>query len=207
MPDDSLHENEIDSANEGIEDVPSNSNLTLGECPFCDKTYTCFNKARLHIYQQHQKEAESIFTTTQISKKYEKCGYQVVVKYAYASCIDTFDTKPKLVRHINKTHLIQLPSMPRSATGNHWELGGNNISKKFHAYRQQCLDKSKTSSFIIDGNFNELFFMSGALVLQKRYNYQSFPVDIFPPDLLRAMYAHVIGSYSLCAFNPQILCQ
>lgn len=58
MPDDSLHENEIDSANEGIEDVPSNSNLTLGECPFCDKTYTCFNKARLHIYQQHQKEAE-----------------------------------------------------------------------------------------------------------------------------------------------------
>lgn len=150
---------------------------------------------------------ESIFTTTQISKKYEKCGYQVVVKYAYASCIDTFDTKPKLVRHINKTHLIQLPSMPRSATGNHWELGGNNISKKFHAYRQQCLDKSKTSSFIIDGNFNELFFMSGALVLQKRYNYQSFPVDIFPPDLLRAMYAHVIGSYSLCAFNPQILCQ
>ncbi|KAL4215483.1 hypothetical protein AB4K20DRAFT_1789133 [Rhizopus microsporus] len=186
MPDDSLHENEIDSANEGIEDVPSNSNLTLGECPFCDKTYTCFNKARLHIYQQHQKEAE--------------VRNKIVVKYAYASCIDTFDTKPKLVRHINKTHLIQLPSMPRSATGNHWELGGNNISKKFHAYRQQCLDKSKTSSFIIDGNFNELFFMSGALVLQKRYNYQSFPVDIFPPDLLRAInkaeYNTIIQKYT-----------
>ncbi|KAG1148228.1 hypothetical protein G6F37_003547 [Rhizopus arrhizus] len=49
--------------------------------------------------------------------------------------------------------------------------------------------------------------MSGVLVLQKRYNYQSFPVDIFPSDLLRSMHAHVIGSYSRCTFNPQILCQ
>lgn len=172
MPDDSLHKNEINSANEGTDDciheneidsknkgtnnVPSNSNLTLGlskkECPFCDKTYTRFNKARSHINQQHQKEVETrnkgahgrehVYNNTNI-EKYEKLGYKIVVKYACVSCIDTFDTKPKLARHVNKTHLIQPPPMPRLTTGNHWELDGNNISKKFHGYKQSCLDKSK----------------------------------------------------------------
>ncbi|KAG1392259.1 hypothetical protein G6F60_012157 [Rhizopus arrhizus] len=174
------------------------------------------DSARSHIYQQHQKEVEArnksdqgrehIYNDANI-EKYEKRGYQIVVKYAYVSCVDTFDTKPELARHVDKMHLIQPPPMPRLAADNHWELDGNNISKKFHAYRQSCFDKSKTASFTMDGNFNELLSMSGVLVLQKRYNYQSFPVDSFPPDLLRSMHAHAIGSYSRCTFNPQILCQ
>ncbi|KAG0780368.1 hypothetical protein G6F16_012283 [Rhizopus arrhizus] len=174
------------------------------------------DSARSHIYQQHQKEVEArnksdqgrehIYNDANI-EKYEKRGYQIVVKYAYVSCVDMFDTKPELARHVDKMHLIQPPPMPRLAADNHWELDGNNISKKFHAYRQSCFDKSKTASFTMDGNFNELLSMSGVLVLQKRYNYQSFPVDSFPPDLLRSMHAHVIGSYSRCTFNPQILCQ
>ncbi|KAF7726512.1 Plasma membrane t-SNARE, secretory vesicle fusion [Apophysomyces ossiformis] len=161
MLDDSLHENETDSADEGTDDIPSNSTLTLAlskkEYPFCDKTYTRFNKARSHIYQQHQMEVEArnksdqgkehVYNDTNI-KKYEKRGYRIVVKYACVSCIDTFDTKPELARHVNKAHLIQPPPMPRLAADNHWELDGNNISKRFYAYRQSCLDKSKTARVI-----------------------------------------------------------
>ncbi|KAI8390966.1 uncharacterized protein BYT42DRAFT_628147 [Radiomyces spectabilis] len=70
-----------------------------------------------------------------------------------------------------------------STLDNHWILDGNIISKKFHAYRQACLERSKSASFTVEGNVNELLSMSGVLVLQKRYNYQSIPVEIFPPDL------------------------
>ncbi|KAI9488582.1 hypothetical protein BDB00DRAFT_877267 [Zychaea mexicana] len=64
MPGDSLYDDEVDSVNEGTDDdVPDNNNLTVclskKECPFCDKTYTRFMKAQLHIYQQHQKEVEA----------------------------------------------------------------------------------------------------------------------------------------------------
>ncbi|CAO3643707.1 unnamed protein product [Mucor fragilis] len=46
--------------------------------------------------------------------------------------------------------------------------------------------------------------MFGILVLQKRYDYQSLPINIFPPMLLQAMRSNVISKYRRDTFNLQI---
>jgi hypothetical protein len=62
------------------------------ESLFCDKTYARFNKVRLHINQQHQKEVE-------MRNKSDQHKYRQVWKTwisnccEICTCIDTFDTK------------------------------------------------------------------------------------------------------------------
>lgn len=78
------------------------------------------------------------------------------------------------------------------------------ISLKFHHYRSLCIKNSRTTTFTIEDHFNELLSMSGILVLQKRYDYQSLPINIFPPTLLQAMRSNVISKYRRDTFNLQI---
>ncbi|KAG1135461.1 hypothetical protein G6F37_012811 [Rhizopus arrhizus] len=67
-----------------------------------------------------------------------------------------------------------------------------------------CQEKAATTMLTVEDSFNELLSLSGVLVLQKRYNYQSLPTQLFPPELLQAMRADIINKYQRKSFYLQL---
>ncbi|KAL7317882.1 hypothetical protein PS15m_004180 [Mucor circinelloides] len=114
------------------------------------------------------------------------------------------NTKSELASHVDSIHIVNNPSVQQLPTDGHWIMQQEDILLKFHHYRSLCIKNSRTTTFTIEDHFNELLSMSGILVLQKRYDYQSLPINIFPPTLLQAMRSNVISKYRRDTFNLQI---
>ncbi|KAG1441885.1 hypothetical protein G6F46_013167 [Rhizopus delemar] len=82
-------------------------------------------------------------------------------------------------------------------------LDGQDISAKFHEYRNQCL----TASFDNLANyFNEILSLSGILVLQQRVEYGNPSASLFPSSLLNAMRKQLLSTLYKCKkFDAKIL--
>ncbi|KAI7864669.1 hypothetical protein BDF14DRAFT_1832415 [Spinellus fusiger] len=197
--------------------APKTIVLAKKECPYCDKSYTTFQSARSHIYRVHGKVMERrtksdhgnavhIYNKTSI-EKYNKMCIRTIKKFACISCSNVLDTKSELASHTDSTHVINNQGVEQLLANGHWIVQGEDISLKFHQYRSLCIKNSISVTVAIDSHFNELLSMSGILVLQKRYNYQSLPADLFPPKLLKAIHSKIISKYRRDTFNPQIFSQ
>ncbi|RCH80833.1 hypothetical protein CU097_002091 [Rhizopus azygosporus] len=212
----SNHENNIPDYNIPDNSIPAPKTVVLAkkECPYCDNSYTTFQSARNHIYRTHGKEVERrtksdqgnavhVYNKTNI-EKYNKARIKILVKFACISCTNVMNTKSELASHVDSIHIVNNPSVQQLPTDGHWIMQREDISLKFHHYRSLCIKNSRTTTFTIEDHFNELLSMSGILVLQKRYDYQSLPINIFPPTLLQAMRSNVISKYRRDTFNLQI---
>ncbi|ORZ12400.1 hypothetical protein BCR42DRAFT_394830 [Absidia repens] len=85
-----------------------------------------------------------------------------------------------------------------------WFVNDQDISRKFHEYRQSCILVSCTTEFFIETHFNELLAMSGVLVSQRRSGYVDLPTDIFSFSLLTAARTETLAKYRRDTFKPHV---
>ncbi|KAG1276196.1 hypothetical protein G6F66_012596 [Rhizopus arrhizus] len=192
--------------------------LAKKECLFCDKAHGCFQKTRQHICRYCNKEVgprsanlHNVFGDIVVHaysqknlNKFKKADVMIIVKFACISCRNVFDQKSDLANHVDSVQVIKKTLIEQlSSTGNNWIVQGQDISLKFNLFRRMCQEKA-AAMLTVENSFNELLSLSGVLVMQKRYNYQSLPTQLFPPELLQAMRADMINKYQRKAFNPQL---
>jgi hypothetical protein len=140
--------------------------------------------------------------------KFKKADAMIIVKFACISCRNVFDQKSDLANHVDSVQVIKKILIEQlSSTGNNWIVQGQDVSLKFNLFRRMCQEKAAAAAaamLTVENSFNELLSLSGVLVLQKRYNYQSLPTQLFPPELLQAMRADMINKYQRKYFDPQL---
>ncbi|KAG0734481.1 hypothetical protein G6F57_011072 [Rhizopus arrhizus] len=78
---------------------------------------------------------------------------------------------------------------------------------KFHRYRNSCIRAQSTITFSIKTHFNELLATSGIIVLQRRCNYESIPLEDVAPVLLQAARTVTLAKFTHASFQPHLQSQ
>jgi uncharacterized C2H2 Zn-finger protein len=141
-------------------------------------------------------------------KKYEQQDKQIIIKIACPSCIKLFDTQAEVALHVDSNHIklkVATSNLPQQS--NRWILSDEDISMKFHRYRNSCIRALSTTTFSIETHFNELLAMSGIVALQRRCNYESIPPEDVAPALLQAARTVNLAKFTRASFRPHLQSQ
>lgn len=180
-------------------------------CPYCEEPFNWFQNMKWHIFNNHGKDITisrsekdngksahgvptHVYNTSNV-KKYKE-NTTTIIKLPYPGCRDMFVTVSRLAHHVDDSRIKISSSLESfSPKEKRWLLDGQDISSKFHDYRQLRILALRTTDFAIESHFNELLAMSDILVFQRRSDYDDLPTDLFPSTLLTAARKETLAKY------------
>ncbi|KAG2224182.1 hypothetical protein INT45_001300 [Circinella minor] len=164
-------------------------NTAIRICPYCNddnKTFKSNQKVRIHVYTQHN----VLLPSNDRGKPMIPANAKTKL-YLCACCTKVHESKHELRQHVDNEHSFKFTTTFPDFPG--WTLQGTDLAERFREYFTHCLENCNRY-FDVDQYFNQLLCISHVLVLQKRSQYESMPVEYFPPSLLKAAHQDIISS-------------